>query len=482
MVEYAVLPNGMVQLAQIVTDIQGWAEDFLRVEELQISHDLHYFVLPIDHPSYGKLRDRITVANSKVRVQVKIKDDQFEIFVPKYANNRQLKELLQGFADWDLTEDDIYIQENWELKSLTEVPFTSRAGGIPKDDFEIILRQSSQIFKTGGLVYIKNDEFAEDENRGTFLVWTDEESSPGPYKFLAKLEITLEDLLKLLKIHFLMDPASQRRLRDLTSNQLISQEELKKSLREIRDGLFHGEQNLGQRYRLERGTTAKSTLLTATVHLDLFDATDKVKLKSEITFSLNETIGELLEKSCKQFGDKADPEEYSLYTCNWANEASKKLKDSHATAEEEGLHENCALRLIHFTHGMSDEMRTFEVYFSESGFPDEQRLIGKIKINENQSIDEVKKAIKGLCTPAQKFETEFEINQLLLRKLNKLNKPCKVLSEGNKTLKRLKVNCVALVFTIFKDPVTYKPHELRLFARERIGQGYKNFEDLTVST
>ena len=107
-------------------------------------------------------------------------------------------------------------------------------------------------------------------------------------------------------------------------------------------------------------------------------------------------------------------------------------------------------------------------------------LIGKVSVNENQTIEEVKRAIKKLCTPAQKFEHEFETSHMLLRKLNKLNKPCKVLSEANKTLKRLKVNCVALVFTLFAEQVQYKPHELRLFARERVGQGYRNFEDLVI--
>ena len=168
------------------------------------------------------------------------------------------------------------------------------------------------------------------------------------------------------------------------------------------------------------------------------------------------------------------------YTCNWADEAVRKLKDRSATAEEEGLTEDCSLKLLHFSQGLSDEMRTYELFYSATGFPGDLKKLGKLTINENKKIDELKEQIKTFCTKENGFETPFELDHMIVRKLNKLNRPCKVLGENNKTIKRLKVNCIGLVFTILDHKVVTDPNDLRLFICERKGRFYSTYDDLVL--
>ena len=69
---------------------------------------------------------------------------------------------------------------------------------------------------------------------------------------------------------------------------------------------------------------------------------------------------------------------------------------------------------------------------------------------------------------------------MLLRQLNKIQRPGIVLCEDNKTIKRLKINCIGLVFTIFDHAVTCKPTDLHIFIRERIAKNYGAYHDLVI--
>lgn len=67
-----------------------------------------------------------------------------------------------------------------------------------------------------------------------------------------------------------------------------------------------------------------------------------------------------------------------------------------------------------------------------------------------------------------------------MRKMNKLQRPCQVLCESDKTIKKLKINCVGLVFTIFDHVVDAKPSDLRLFVRKRVAKTYGTYNDLVL--
>jgi hypothetical protein len=69
---------------------------------------------------------------------------------------------------------------------------------------------------------------------------------------------------------------------------------------------------------------------------------------------------------------------------------------------------------------------------------------------------------------------------MLLRKMNKLQRPCQVLSELDKSIKKLKINCIGLIFTIFDHPVNAKPTELRIFVRKRVAKSYGTYHDLVL--
>jgi hypothetical protein len=283
----------------------------------------------------------------------------------------------------------------------------------------------------------------------------------------------------MLKKFFEIEPASARRLRDLYNNRLYPLDDMEKTLKQIRALDTTGECCIGERFRMERGQTPKAGGLICTIKMDIFDKNgEKIKLKDEFLFTLQDTIGDLLERGCQKLN--ADPEEHSLYTCNWADEAVRKLKDRSATAEEEGLTEDCSLKLLHFSQGLSDEMRTYELFYSATGFPGDLKKLGKLTINENKKIDELKEQIKTFCTKENGFETPFELDHMIVRKLNKLNRPCKVLGENNKTIKRLKVNCIGLVFTILDHKVVTDPNDLRLFICERKGRFYSTYDDLVL--
>jgi hypothetical protein len=69
---------------------------------------------------------------------------------------------------------------------------------------------------------------------------------------------------------------------------------------------------------------------------------------------------------------------------------------------------------------------------------------------------------------------------MLLRQLNKIQRPGEVLCDDAKTVKRLKINCIGLVFTIFDHPVQCKPSDLHIFIRERVAKNYGTYHDLVI--
>lgn len=218
--------------------------------------------------------------------------------------------------------------------------------------------------------------------------------------------ITMESLLVLLKDYYGIDQSSGRRLRDLFTKRLYNKDEMKLTIAEVRKIEFEGACDQGERIRFERGSVPKAGGLICTIKVDIYDEKgEKIKLKDEFLFTINDTIGDIFEQACSKMN--VDPKDYTLYTCNWNDEPVRKLKDNSATAESEGLTEDSTLKLLHYSQGMSDEIRTYEVFYSATGFPLELKLIGKLSINENRKLSEMKEEIRALCTKENGFETPF---------------------------------------------------------------------------
>lgn len=239
------------------------------------------------------------------------------------------------------------------------------------------------------------------------MVSREDEGNGEPVKFMVDTSITLEALLALLKDYYGIDQGSARRLRDLFTKRLYNKEEMSLSIDDIRKRVTDGAAgDQGEIIRMEPGPVPKAGSLCCTVKVDIYDERgEKVTLKDEFQFTINDKIEEMFTRACSKLN--VDPKEYALYTCNWADEAVKKLKNLDATAESEGFLEDCTLKLLHFSQGMSDEMRTYEIYYSATGFPLDQKLLGKLSINENRKLEELLAEIKSLCTPENGFATPF---------------------------------------------------------------------------
>ena len=483
MIQYDPVANGTIQLPSMITGCEEWQERFFLVKDLMLYHNTNYFVVPIDHPLIPELQDLLTVGNIRVRVKVRVGDKTTEMLVRKYSNNEQLFELFKPLVqDWPLKLHDIFVVDVDEKRALVEIPRMQRVRGIPSDDFEFCLLNTDNIYKQGGLQLVANSDytFAETHLKVSLLISRDDTDSDNSTKFLADKNLTLDGLLKLLKEYYELEPASMRRLRDLYHGKLIKKSEMSMTLEDYRrkEGVEPG--CLGERLRIERGQQPQAEGVLLKIRLDIPTETgEKITLRDELAVTLYDHVREVLEGVCAKLSVDAD--EYYLYTVNWAEDAVKKLADMTLTVEEAGIIEDCTLRLMHCTHGMSDEMRTYEVYFSESGHPGELRRLGKVSINENMKVADLKANIKQLCTKETGFETAFNLDNMVVRQLNKLNKPSKVLSEVTKTIKRLKINCIGLVFTIYEPAIICKPTELRIFVRKRINrEAYQNYQELAL--
>lgn len=245
------------------------------------------------------------------------------------------------------------------------------------------------------------------ENRDSIFLSRDDSNDGEPVKFMVDTAITLDNLLTLLKAHYGIEQASARRLRDLFTKRLYNKDDMGLTIEQIRaretDGAV-GDQ--GENICMEVGPIPKAGSNCCTVKVDICDERgEKITLKGEFQFTINDTIEDIFTKACSKLN--VDSKEYALYTCNWADEAVKKLKDFKATAEHEGLNEDCTLKLLHFSQGVSDEIRTYEVHYSATGFPQDLKLLGKVSINENQKLIELKSEIKKICNKENGFETPF---------------------------------------------------------------------------
>ncbi len=78
---------------------------------------------------------------TKVRVKVKVNDQEYTMFVPKYSTNQELANIFRPLADWDLEPKDVFIVDFGEKKSLKDLTNVQRSLGIRYDDCEFVLRK-----------------------------------------------------------------------------------------------------------------------------------------------------------------------------------------------------------------------------------------------------------------------------------------------------------------------------------------------------
>lgn len=131
-------------MPSMIPDVTSWEEGFFTVKNLYIYHDTDYLLVPIDHPKFTHFASKISLANTKSRVKLRAFGEVQDIWVPRYANNQQLVEFFQTFADWDLKVWDIFIIDYGEKKALNTIPPLQRSAGIP-DDLEIILEKTEVV-------------------------------------------------------------------------------------------------------------------------------------------------------------------------------------------------------------------------------------------------------------------------------------------------------------------------------------------------
>lgn len=73
---------------------------------------------------------------------------------------------------------------------------------------------------------------------------------------------------------------------------------------------------------------------------------------------------------------------------------------------------------------------------------------------------------------------------MLVREMNKRRRPGRVLTGLKKSIRKNKVHCINLVFTIFKEPVNVHRDQLRLFIRERCVSDYiyGDYDEIVIDT
>lgn len=238
------------------------------------------------------------------------------------------------------------------------------------------------------------------------LIFRDDDQNDTGSKFIVKADIDIKALITMLKKYYEIEEESMRRIRDLSNQRLFTKEDLTVTLKEIRSKGEKGECLVLERIRLERGPIPDRGGFSCKVKLDLVaENGEKIKLTEEFILYLYNTVEEVFTRACSRLN--VLPAEYSLYLCNWAEEPTKKLKNLGSTLEQEGILETTIFKLMHNTQGLSDEIRSYEIYYSASGMPDDLKIIGKLSVNENQTMKDLKKAIKDLCNKENGFETEF---------------------------------------------------------------------------
>jgi hypothetical protein len=145
LIHYESLPNGTIQMPSMIPDVITWEESFFTVKNLYIYHDTDYLLVPIDHPKFTHFASKISLANTKSRIKLRCLGEVHELWVPRYANNQQLVDYLQNFADWDLRAWDIFILDFGEKRALNTIPALQRSVGIP-DDLDIILEKTEVLY------------------------------------------------------------------------------------------------------------------------------------------------------------------------------------------------------------------------------------------------------------------------------------------------------------------------------------------------
>lgn len=328
--------------------------------------------------------------------------ETFELMVPKFMSDQELVQQLQPFVQWPVTLYDINVIDFGEFRPLVELPVITRSMGVPNDGFKFILKQRALQNMSDKVMFLADgaDKFVEEGSFKSVIITRDDEVVPSKL-VVDYAKITVEELLTVLKDKFGIPLSQARRLRNLQDNRLLTREDMNKTLFDL------GYEEGGQRIRLERGKIPLKGGHNIKVKFDLWhDNGEKTTLTEDFIVYLNQTLDYYIPVICSRFN--VDESQYQLYRCNWQDEPTKKIKNIKGTIEDLEIEPNDILRLLHSSMGLSQEMRSYDVYYSESGFPDQLRKVGEVKVNENKSISNLTQAIYDVVKAIEgDFDNEF---------------------------------------------------------------------------
>lgn len=335
---------------------------------------------------------------------MEVEKETYELMVPKFMSDQELIEKLQPLVSWPLTLLDISVIDFGEFRPLVELPLITRSMGVPNDDFKFILKQRTIENMNEKIMFVTDgiDNYIEEGDFKSIIVTREENKIPS--KIIVDYgKLTIEELLTVLKDKFGIPLSQARRLRDLQDNRLFTREDMPKTLIEL--GYVEG----SQRIRFENGKIPLKGGHNVKVKYDLWHENgEKTTLTEDFIVYLNQTLEYYMPVICSRFN--VDENEHNMYKCNWQDEAVKKIKHLKGTIEELGIEPNEVLRLMHSSLGLSQEVRSYDIYYSESGFPDEDRLVGEVKINENKGVKNLIQAIYEMVKARENdFENEFVI-------------------------------------------------------------------------
>lgn len=191
-------------------------------------------------------------------------------------------------------------------------------------------------------------------------------------------DMLLDEMLDLIKAKYEIPKDNARRLRNLYDNRLYSREDMQRSLHQL--GYSEG----GQRLRFERGRIPQANALDINVKYSVIEGDKKTTRTENFVVELNKPVSFYWQDICAAFG--LDPEQHHLYEANWHGDPSGRVRSLETSIEDLGVKQGDNWVIMHESLGVSQDMITYNIYFSRSGLPDAQAKIGAFKIHQNKSI------------------------------------------------------------------------------------------------
>lgn len=301
----------------------------------------------------------------------------------KFLSDQELLNQFQPFVDWDLKIQDVNVISHQEFIPMLEVPQVERSMGIPADGFTFVLKEKTYEPNSDKIIWPQDGSIAfveeEGKNMKTVLLYISEtfegeKPRDGPMKIALDYTMPLSEFLDMIKDKFEIPRENARRLRNLLDHKLFSRDDLDKSLIDL--GYIEG----GQRIRFERGRTPLKGGFDINVKYTIFEEGKKHTLCENFIVELHKQVKDYWPNICSTFN--LDPSEHHLYEANWHGDPGNRIRHLDQTIEVVGAKPGDNWVIMHDSMGVSQEMLDFEVHFSKSGLPGDQKKIGSVRIHQ----------------------------------------------------------------------------------------------------